>query len=175
MVSDAGDINGDGIDDLSIGAPLVSVGELQNAGAAYVVFGRDERSLDLDDYIRAAGEVTLILRGDALTGGAAEVGMLNVEVPENAVYGSINPIALESVQINNNNLNAIGDKATHLVAHLGDANGDGQLTPSDAIAISYLAAGIDTELGAYSGVNPLLVADLNDDGIISAFDASLVI
>lgn len=38
-VSDAGDINGDGIDDLIIGAPFSDVSG-QNSGSTYVVFGR---------------------------------------------------------------------------------------------------------------------------------------
>lgn len=38
-VSGAGDVNGDGIDDLIVGAPLTEVGGQQRVGAAYVVFG----------------------------------------------------------------------------------------------------------------------------------------
>jgi len=40
-VSAAGDINGDGIDDLLIGATATDNGKLENAGSAYVLFGRD--------------------------------------------------------------------------------------------------------------------------------------
>src|SRR5262245_4857859 len=36
----AGDVNGDGIDDIIIGAPQADAGSLQNVGASYVVFGR---------------------------------------------------------------------------------------------------------------------------------------
>jgi len=39
-VSDAGDVNADGIDDVIIGAWLASPGKQQYAGASYVVFGR---------------------------------------------------------------------------------------------------------------------------------------
>jgi hypothetical protein len=38
-VSDAGDVNGDGIDDLIIGAPNASTASGQRSGASYVVFG----------------------------------------------------------------------------------------------------------------------------------------
>jgi hypothetical protein len=40
-VSGAGDIDGDGVDDLTIGADHADGGGLQNAGEGYVVFGRD--------------------------------------------------------------------------------------------------------------------------------------
>jgi hypothetical protein len=40
-VSSAGDVNGDGIDDLLINAERVSVGGTANVGATYIVFGRD--------------------------------------------------------------------------------------------------------------------------------------
>ncbi|MBF0163883.1 MAG: FG-GAP repeat protein [Magnetococcales bacterium] len=36
-----GDFNGDGVDDLLIGAPTVFAGNLQDAGKAYVIFGKD--------------------------------------------------------------------------------------------------------------------------------------
>ena len=50
-VAPAGDVNGDGIDDLIIGAAGVSVGGAEDTGAAYVVFGRSggfSAALDLD-------------------------------------------------------------------------------------------------------------------------------
>jgi hypothetical protein len=40
-VSGAGDIDGDGVDDLAIGADHADGGGLQNAGEGYIVFGRD--------------------------------------------------------------------------------------------------------------------------------------
>ncbi len=40
-VSAAGDVNGDGLDDLIVGAPGVDVDGDTNAGTAYVIFGRD--------------------------------------------------------------------------------------------------------------------------------------
>ena len=40
-VSGAGDVNGDGIDDLIVGATGADPGGVQSAGESYVVFGRD--------------------------------------------------------------------------------------------------------------------------------------
>jgi hypothetical protein len=57
-VSGAGDINGDGIDDLIVGARYGDPGERSNAGESYVVFGRDTVQVgnfpavfDLDDLL----------------------------------------------------------------------------------------------------------------------------
>jgi hypothetical protein len=50
-VAPAGDVNGDGVDDLIIGAAGVSIGGAEDTGAAYVVFGRSggfSAALDLD-------------------------------------------------------------------------------------------------------------------------------
>jgi hypothetical protein len=40
-VSGAGDVNGDGVDDLAIGAGLADGGGQQNAGEGYVLYGRN--------------------------------------------------------------------------------------------------------------------------------------
>ncbi|MGD9099024.1 MAG: integrin alpha, partial [Anaerolineae bacterium] len=51
-VSGAGDINGDGLDDVGIGAPYADLGGNNNAGQGYVVFGSSEAfpaSLNLSD------------------------------------------------------------------------------------------------------------------------------
>ena len=48
-VSAAGDVNGDGIDDLIVGALFASPGGQSGAGESYVVFGRSTASLSLGD------------------------------------------------------------------------------------------------------------------------------
>ncbi len=47
-VSDAGDINGDGVDDLIIGARLADPDDRENAGQSYVIFGNVAPQLDLN-------------------------------------------------------------------------------------------------------------------------------
>ena len=49
-VSGAGDINGDGVDDLIIGADSAYPNGLGNEGASYVVFGFQEEVIFADDF-----------------------------------------------------------------------------------------------------------------------------
>jgi hypothetical protein len=50
-VSSAGDVNGDGLDDLIVGAKNVKVGKEYSAGKSYVVFGKQDNTntIDLSD------------------------------------------------------------------------------------------------------------------------------
>jgi len=79
-VDTAGDINGDGFDDLLIGAFLSAAGGRNNAGAAYVVFGGasfsatlDLASLDGRTGFRIDGAAV----GDALGGRVSAAGDVN--------------------------------------------------------------------------------------------------
>ncbi|BAU63809.1 putative outer membrane adhesin like protein [Stanieria sp. NIES-3757] len=235
-VSSAGDVNGDGIDDLIVGAPQANPNSVRDAGESYVIFGQDQRSLTIADFTRGPGQfvnssgvakkiliqlnngegVTKIdftisynpqllditglsldsnlstddwtvsvskditgqlkvnLTGDALAKGVANLAYLNAKVLNSATYGATNAIELESIELNGGSFNVVGDRVTHLVAYLGDANGNRKYTSADVVAISRLAAGLDSSLSAYSGIDPLLVADINGDGTISALDAALV-
>ena len=61
-VSGAGDVNGDGIDDLIIGAPGADPNGRDYAGASYVVFGSDQ---GLPATIDLATDADLIIQGAA--------------------------------------------------------------------------------------------------------------
>ena len=66
-VSSAGDINGDSIDDLIIGAPLADPDGKRDAGQAYVIFGAitnqsptiNSQSFDVDENQTAVGSVAV--------------------------------------------------------------------------------------------------------------------
>ncbi|MBK8261335.1 MAG: FG-GAP repeat protein [Nannocystis sp.] len=56
VIAPAGDLDGDGRDDLLLGAPTADVGQLREAGRAYVVFGREQPGVvSLADVARGEG------------------------------------------------------------------------------------------------------------------------
>ena len=63
-VSSAGDVNGDGIDDLIIGAPYSDIGGA-NAGEAYVIFGQAGATRGLIDLSGLASSDGFVIRGSA--------------------------------------------------------------------------------------------------------------
>ena len=67
---------------------------------------------------------------------------------------------------------ALGSQAVHLVAYVGDADGNGAYSSNDAVLITRVALQTDTGFAAYPLVDPVIVADTDGSGFIPA-DAAL--
>jgi len=147
-VSSAGDINGDGIDDIIIGAPYADSysGSNNNAGKSYVVFGSSNGFNASIDLVNLNGSNGFAINGRSFPGylgrsvsGAGDVngdGLDDIIVgADNAgesyvVFGSSNGFvaSIEIGSLDGSNGFAIagfGDNSRYSVSGAGDVNGDG--------------------------------------------------
>jgi FG-GAP repeat/RTX calcium-binding nonapeptide repeat (4 copies) len=176
-VSGAGDVNGDGFADLSIGAPYADPNGLQDAGKTYVVFGSNQgfpTSLNVSTLngnngftingmaagdelgvsVSAAGDVNGDSKDDLIVGafGADPNGLENAG-QSYVVFGSTQGFApsLNVSALNGTNGFAIDGKAegdfSSRVSAAGDVNGDG----FDDLIVG--AFGADPNGNAYAGTS----------------------
>jgi hypothetical protein len=151
-LSNAGDINGDGYDDIIVGAPSNDRGG-GNSGAAYVLFGRPDgiRSMDLTNLsasdgfaiigdnpvdnlgwsVSAAGDVNgdgfddLIVGAPSNDEAGTDAGKAYIIFGRSTAFGTIDLATLSAstgFYIQGDNFS---DFAGHSVSGVGDFNGDG--------------------------------------------------
>jgi hypothetical protein len=153
-VASAGDVNGDGLVDLIIGANLSDPAIGSNAGRSYVVFGKTtSTAIDLSEI--AAGTGGFVLNGQAAGdqsgGSVASAGDVNGDGLADLIVGARYATALNAAEAGRSfvvfgktsttaiNLSAVsagtggfvlkgqttGDQNGYSVASAGDVNGDG--------------------------------------------------
>lgn len=124
--------------------------------------------------LNTPGQVRISLSGEALDATETNLVQLDATVPEEAVYGDSQLLQFESVELNEGEIDVIGNEAIHNVAYLGDSNGDREYSYLDAVLHNHVAVGVDTGFDAYPLTNPQAIADVTGDGEITAFDAAIV-
>ncbi|MEM6501038.1 MAG: hypothetical protein AAF685_04270 [Cyanobacteria bacterium P01_C01_bin.89] len=145
-VSGAGDINGDGIADLIVGAPAANPqGEFDISGQSYVIFGRSQgfpALVDVDQLNGAAGFAIAGAVGDRTGASASAAGDVNgdriqdfiIGAPDNnrayLVFGQQGqqPNSLDLTNLGSGGVVLTGrtdDFAGTTVRNIGDFNGDG--------------------------------------------------
>jgi hypothetical protein len=124
------------------------------------------------------GQAVLQYSGPALgIGSQTPIGFLIAAVPSGTTanpvpYRARDLLHLTNVSLNGGTVPVATSDGLHLVAYVGDANGDGTYTSDDAARIVRAALGFDTGFTAYPLVDPVIVADTDGSGFIPA-DAAL--
>ena len=106
--------------------------------------------------------------------------LITADVPATAPYGAIEALRLAGLAVNIQAgastvaTPSLADIAVHKNVYLGDADGNGVYTGTDAGLISRVAAGIDTGFDAHSWTDPVIVADADASNNLTGGDAALV-
>ncbi|MBL4721308.1 MAG: FG-GAP repeat protein, partial [Alphaproteobacteria bacterium] len=162
-VSAAGDVNGDGVDDIIIAAFRNDAGSL-GAGAAYVVFGSEGAlpSIDLKALALGTGGFKIIgeARGDNAGVSVSSVGDFNGDGVDDIIIGAFR-----------NDLGGNQAGAAYVVF--------GSETPLSSIDLSDIAQGVGgfkltgENTNDYTGISVSSAGDVNGDGLSDLIVGSL--
>ena len=158
LLSVAGDINGDGIDDLIIGAFRADPNGNTDAGESYVVFGQSEAfsaSLDLSALDGSNGfALNGIDAGDESGGGVSAAGDINGDGIDDLIIGAFRADP-------NGNTDAGESYVVFGSSHVG-SGGSLDLSSLDG-SNGFVLNGIDAY--DFSGISVSAAGDINGDGI----------
>ena len=152
-VSAAGDVNGDGKDDLIVGAPLNDDGGF-NAGAAFVVYGRD---------VAEDGDFPAVVDLAALgtNGFKIQSGTVNEQLGQSVSAGDVNGDGFDDLIVG---VWGAGDGAAYVI--YGKATAFPAVLDIAAIAAGTGGFAIAGEnAGDYAGRSVSIAGDVNGDGI----------
>jgi hypothetical protein len=124
------------------------------------------------------GQAVLQYNGPALpTGTQTPIGFLTATVPSGSAgnpmpYRATDLLHLSNVSLNSGAIPVVPSDGLHLVAYVGDSDGNGSYSSNDAVLITRVALQADSGFVAYPLVDPVIVADTDGAGFIPA-DAAL--
>ena len=116
-----------------------------------------------------------LLSAAPLAAGPVELVRLAAQVPSGAAAGAAGLIDVTAVRLNNGVVAARGLAGLDVVALSGDASGNMAVDPADARLAARVGLGVDSGFDAYLRIDPVLVADLNANGVVGEHDASLIL
>jgi uncharacterized repeat protein (TIGR03803 family) len=128
--------------------------------------------------VPTAGTAVLHYSGPALaTGLQTPIGFITATVPAGTMvnpmpYRAKDLLHLSAVSLNGGAIPVATADGLHLVAYVGDADGNGSYSSSDALLITRVTLQTDSGFAAYPVVDPVIVADTDGSGFIPA-DAAL--
>jgi hypothetical protein len=126
------------------------------------------------------GQANLQYSGPALAAGTATpIGFVTATLPSGTTASPMPYKAKDLMHLSGIALSGPGGAiaaasvdAVHLVAYVGDADGNGSYSSNDAVLITRTTLQADNGFTAYSLVDPVVVADLDGSGFLPA-DAGL--
>ncbi|GAB4545807.1 MAG: hypothetical protein Tsb0014_40140 [Pleurocapsa sp.] len=134
----------------------------------------------LDDWeitsnLDTPGQATVSLSGTTpLNTGAVDLVSLQGEIPANAPYGLSDILNLNSVSINEGSVEVVGSQAIQDNTIRGDLDRNEIYTNRDVSLVAHLSVGLNGGLDTSYLTDPNLIADVNNDGVVSAFDSYLI-
>ena len=124
--------------------------------------------------IGTAGNFTVrIVASSPIAAGVRELVRLLGSVPESAPYASAEVLDIVDAFVDGRG--AREADGVHVAAYFGDASGDRRYTSLDAQRVSRVVAGLDTGYAAYPGIDPVLIGDVNRNGMLDAADGSILV
>jgi PKD repeat protein len=107
-----------------------------------------------------------------LGAGTLELVRLQAGVQTAAPDGAAEVLDLTDITINGGAIAARGDDGVHVVAFLGDVDGNRAYTLQDVTRLQRLIAKADSGFGAFPLIDPLLLGDVNASGTLTSLDAA---
>ncbi|VVH60837.1 RTX toxins and related Ca2+-binding proteins, partial [uncultured Gammaproteobacteria bacterium] len=156
-VSNAGDVNGDGLDDLIVGAYLAAPSGKLQAGKSYVVFGKkDNTAINLSNIVSGIGGFVIKgeSKGDYSGWSVSSAGDVNGDGLDDLIVGAYKAkssagksyVIFGKTDTDVIDLSKLGDESKYTIDYLGDKNAN-TLTGTTKNEIFVAGAGNDTLIG----------------------------